>query len=114
MFEHQVVLRAGIQLLVEFTIVVVVSGNHAAFLDHQSEMVHLLAAFLDLIGGLGHESTGTDHVLQPQLGCELDTLGAWLLAKMSRRATSAGHRADIVGIADNYAGLIDEVRQVNR
>ncbi len=45
---------------------------------------------------------------------ELDTLGAWLLEKLSRRATSAGHRADIVGIADNYAGLIDEVRQVNR
>jgi phospholipid/cholesterol/gamma-HCH transport system permease protein len=45
---------------------------------------------------------------------ELDTLGAWLLERMSRRATSAGHRADIVGIADNYIGLIDEVRQVNR
>ena len=45
---------------------------------------------------------------------ELDTLGAWLLEKMSRRATSAGHRAEIVGIADNYAGLIEEVRQVNR
>jgi phospholipid/cholesterol/gamma-HCH transport system permease protein len=45
---------------------------------------------------------------------ELDTLGAWLLEKMSRRATSAGHRADIIGIADNYTGLIDEVRQVNR
>jgi phospholipid/cholesterol/gamma-HCH transport system permease protein len=45
---------------------------------------------------------------------ELDTLGAWLLEKMSRRAASAGRRADIVGIADNYAGLIDEVRQVNR
>jgi phospholipid/cholesterol/gamma-HCH transport system permease protein len=45
---------------------------------------------------------------------ELDTLGAWLLEKMSRRAALAGHRADIVGIADNYAGLIDEVRQVNR
>ena len=45
---------------------------------------------------------------------ELDTLGAWLLEKMSRRATSAGHRADIVGVADNYAGLIEEVRQVNR
>jgi phospholipid/cholesterol/gamma-HCH transport system permease protein len=37
---------------------------------------------------------------------ELDTLGAWLLEKMSRRVTSAGHRADVVGIADNYAGLI--------
>ena len=45
---------------------------------------------------------------------ELDTLGAWLLEKMARRANSAGHRADIVGVADNYVGLIDEVRQVNR
>jgi phospholipid/cholesterol/gamma-HCH transport system permease protein len=45
---------------------------------------------------------------------ELDTLGAWLLEKMSRRAASTGHRADMVGIADHYAGLIDEVRQVNR
>ena len=45
---------------------------------------------------------------------ELDTLGAWLLEKMSRRVTLAGHRADVVGVADNYAGLIEEVRQVNR
>ncbi|MDI1267346.1 MAG: MlaE family lipid ABC transporter permease subunit [bacterium] len=45
---------------------------------------------------------------------ELDTLGAWLLEKMSRRATSAGHHTDIVGVADHYAGLIEEVRQVNR
>jgi phospholipid/cholesterol/gamma-HCH transport system permease protein len=45
---------------------------------------------------------------------ELDTLGAWLLEKMSRRATLAGHRAEVVGIADNYAGLIEEVRQLNR
>jgi phospholipid/cholesterol/gamma-HCH transport system permease protein len=45
---------------------------------------------------------------------ELDTLGAWLLEKMSRRAASAGHRAEVVGVADNYAGLIEEVRLVNR
>src|ERR1700739_541392 len=45
---------------------------------------------------------------------ELATLGPWLLEKMSRRATSAGRRADVVGVAENYAGLIDEVRQVNR
>ena len=45
---------------------------------------------------------------------ELDTLGAWLLEKMSRRAVSVGHRADVVGVSDNYAGLIEEVRQVNR
>ncbi|WP_213030936.1 STAS domain-containing protein, partial [Acinetobacter baumannii] len=45
---------------------------------------------------------------------ELDTLGAWMLEKMSRRVASAGRRADVVGVADNYAGLIEEVRQVNR
>ena len=45
---------------------------------------------------------------------ELDTLGAWLIEKMSRRATSAGRRAEIVGVADNYAGLIQEVHHVNR
>ena len=45
---------------------------------------------------------------------ELDTLGAWLLEKISRRATRAGRRTEVVGIADNYAGLIGEVRQVNR
>lgn len=45
---------------------------------------------------------------------ELDTLGAWLLEKISRRATASGHRADVVGVAENYAGLIEEVRQVNR
>jgi phospholipid/cholesterol/gamma-HCH transport system permease protein len=45
---------------------------------------------------------------------ELDTLGAWLLEKISRRATSAGHRAELVGVADLYAGLIEEVHQVNR
>jgi phospholipid/cholesterol/gamma-HCH transport system permease protein len=45
---------------------------------------------------------------------QLDTLGAWLLEKLSRRATSAGRRTDVVGIADDYAGLIQEVRQVNR
>ncbi|QWG17113.1 MlaE family lipid ABC transporter permease subunit [Bradyrhizobium sediminis] len=45
---------------------------------------------------------------------ELDTLGAWLIEKMSRRATAAGHRMEVVGVAENYAGLIEEVRQVNR
>jgi phospholipid/cholesterol/gamma-HCH transport system permease protein len=44
---------------------------------------------------------------------ELDTLGAWLLEKLSRRAISRGHRAEIVGIADNYSELMEEVRRVN-
>jgi phospholipid/cholesterol/gamma-HCH transport system permease protein len=45
---------------------------------------------------------------------ELDTLGAWLLEKMSRRATAGGRRTEVVGISDDYVGLIEEVRQVNR
>src|SRR4051794_8924766 len=45
---------------------------------------------------------------------ELDTLGAWLIEKMSRRGTPPGRRAEVVSVAKNYGGLIKEVRQVNR
>jgi phospholipid/cholesterol/gamma-HCH transport system permease protein len=45
---------------------------------------------------------------------ELDTLGAWLLEKMSRRILEAGHSATVVGVAGRYTGLIEDVRQVNR
>jgi phospholipid/cholesterol/gamma-HCH transport system permease protein len=45
---------------------------------------------------------------------ELDTLGAWLLEKMSRRTLAAGHSATVNGVADRYVGLIDNVRQINR
>jgi phospholipid/cholesterol/gamma-HCH transport system permease protein len=45
---------------------------------------------------------------------ELDTLGAWLLEKMSRKATEAGHPATVVGVAGRYEGLIEDVHQVNR
>jgi phospholipid/cholesterol/gamma-HCH transport system permease protein len=45
---------------------------------------------------------------------ELDTLGAWLLEKISRRALESGHHATVVGTAGHYAGLINDVRQVNR
>ncbi len=45
---------------------------------------------------------------------EIDTLGAWLLEKLSRRARGAGRTPHIVGMADHYAGLVAEVGQVNR
>ena len=45
---------------------------------------------------------------------ELDTLGAWLLEKISRRASESGRPATIVGVAGRYQGLIDDVRRVNR
>jgi phospholipid/cholesterol/gamma-HCH transport system permease protein len=45
---------------------------------------------------------------------ELDTLGAWLLEKLSRGALEAGRPATVVGIASRYEGLLEDVRQVNR
>mgnify|MGYP003877062079 CR=1 FL=1 len=44
----------------------------------------------------------------------LDTLGAWILEKLSRQAATSGRPADIVGVNDRFSGLLDEVRQVNR
>jgi phospholipid/cholesterol/gamma-HCH transport system permease protein len=44
----------------------------------------------------------------------LDTLGAWILEKLSRKAASSGSPAEIVGVADHFSGLLEEVRQVNR
>ena len=45
---------------------------------------------------------------------ELDTLGAWLLEKISRRAQASGHSVAVIGVADRYAGLIKDVSLVNR
>jgi phospholipid/cholesterol/gamma-HCH transport system permease protein len=45
---------------------------------------------------------------------ELDTLGAWLLEKITRRAAQAGHPADMTGVLERHAGLVAEVKEVNR
>lgn len=45
---------------------------------------------------------------------ELDTIGAWLLEKLSRRGGMTNQSTQVTGIADNFAGLINEVHRVNR
>jgi phospholipid/cholesterol/gamma-HCH transport system permease protein len=45
---------------------------------------------------------------------EIDTVGAWLLEKLRRRAAADGQQVEMTGIAENYVGLIEEVRLVNR
>jgi phospholipid/cholesterol/gamma-HCH transport system permease protein len=45
---------------------------------------------------------------------ELDTLGAWLIERLSRHLAIGGQRAHIVGAAEDYIDLIEELRQVNR
>src|SRR5690242_10069726 len=45
---------------------------------------------------------------------EIDTLGAWLLEKMSRGAEEAGHPVTLTGVDERHAELIEDVRKVNR
>ena len=45
---------------------------------------------------------------------EIDTVGVWLLEKLSRSAAAGGRRVEMTGVAENYVGLVEEVRQVNR
>jgi phospholipid/cholesterol/gamma-HCH transport system permease protein len=45
---------------------------------------------------------------------EIDTLGAWLLEKISRGAEQAGHPVTVTGIDERHSGLIEDVRKVNR
>ena len=45
---------------------------------------------------------------------EIDTLGAWLLEKISRGAEQAGHPVTVTGVDERHSGLIEDVRKVNR
>jgi phospholipid/cholesterol/gamma-HCH transport system permease protein len=44
----------------------------------------------------------------------LDTFGAWLVERLLRAWRGAGLEATVVGLADQYRGLLQEVQQVNR
>jgi phospholipid/cholesterol/gamma-HCH transport system permease protein len=45
---------------------------------------------------------------------EIDTLGAWLLEKISRGAEQAGRPITVTGVDERHAELIEDVRKVNR
>lgn len=45
---------------------------------------------------------------------EIDTLGAWLLEKLTRRAEQKGSPVVVTGIDERHAELIEDVRKVNR
>src|SRR6266704_3039340 len=43
---------------------------------------------------------------------KLDTFGAWLIERLRRSLTQGGIEAEIAGLSENYASLVDEVRRV--
>ncbi|HEY7457687.1 MAG TPA: MlaE family lipid ABC transporter permease subunit [Xanthobacteraceae bacterium] len=45
---------------------------------------------------------------------ELDTFGAWLIEKLRRIASLRGREPSLVGVAERFRGLIEEVRETNR
>src|SRR5580700_10589690 len=45
---------------------------------------------------------------------ELDTYGAWLLERLVRTWTDRGQEVRMIGVADRYRGLFEEVQRANR
>jgi phospholipid/cholesterol/gamma-HCH transport system permease protein len=45
---------------------------------------------------------------------ELDTVGAWLLERLSRSPDFGGKDAQFTGVSPRYRGLLDDMHQVNR
>lgn len=74
-----------------------------------------VAELENLTGSVGAE-VGHARTVKLDLGAvsEIDTVGAWLLEKLTRRAAADGRPVQMTGVAEHYAGLVDEVRQVNR
>jgi phospholipid/cholesterol/gamma-HCH transport system permease protein len=70
-----------------------------------------VTALESLSNGVAAELDPSKSVTLDMAGVsELDTLGAWLLEKISRRA----RRAEVIGVPEQYAGLIEGLREVNR
>ncbi len=44
----------------------------------------------------------------------LDTYGAWLIERLFRRYAGTGQELHLIGVAERYRGLIDEIHDVNR
>jgi phospholipid/cholesterol/gamma-HCH transport system permease protein len=76
--------------------------------QHVEALERLVAATTPQVTGRGQVSIDMTGI------GELDTLGAWLLERLIRRASGDGNPARIIGLAPRYRGLIDEMHQVNR
>jgi phospholipid/cholesterol/gamma-HCH transport system permease protein len=44
----------------------------------------------------------------------LDTFGAWLIVRLARSSTAKGAQARIVGVPEDYRGLLEEVHNANK
>jgi phospholipid/cholesterol/gamma-HCH transport system permease protein len=72
------------------------------------------AASLEQIVGDAEKLTGSrpNIFIDVSRVSKLDTFGAWLIERLRRSLTQGGVEADIAGLSENYASLVDEVRRV--
>ena len=72
------------------------------------------AAELDaLVRGVEDSCAGALTVDMREVN-RLDTFGAWLLERLSRKWAARGTRMRIIGLPEHYRGLLDEVGHVSR
>ncbi|WP_315721230.1 MULTISPECIES: ABC transporter permease [unclassified Bradyrhizobium] len=78
--------------------------------------VSLNVTELESLANAAIAKVGASKSVKLDLGAisEIDTVGAWLLERLSRRAAAGGRPVQMTGVAANYLGLVEEVRQVNR
>jgi phospholipid/cholesterol/gamma-HCH transport system permease protein len=92
-----------------------VSGERFAFTAAGSWTTAYADALQQLVDAAAPQAAAARGVTIDIAGVhELDTLGAWLLERLSRSVSSRGMEAGFVGLPDRYRGLLDEVHQVNR
>ncbi len=67
-----------------------------------------------LVDGLGREASDAAALSLDMRGVDaLDTFGAWLAERVVRDWRTRGHEAQIIGLAEHYRGLLQEVQLTN-
>jgi phospholipid/cholesterol/gamma-HCH transport system permease protein len=77
----------------------------AAYVGSLEQLTGSIAIQTHSSGGLAIDLSGIE---------QLDTLGAWLLERLSRRCREQGREAEFVGTPEHVRGLLGKVHDVNR
>jgi len=90
-------------------------GDRLELVAEGSWTVTYADAIERLVTGIKPKLAGTHGVDINLHGVrELDTLGAWLLERLTRSAREQVGEAGLVAVPGHYQGLFDEIHQVNR
>jgi phospholipid/cholesterol/gamma-HCH transport system permease protein len=82
---------------------------------HAGDLERLVEEAAHVDTGAPRVGAGTPEVAIDMAGVdELDTLGAWLLERLSRSPVLAGKEARFTGLRPHHRGLIEDMHRVNR